>query len=196
MPKIPGRATPLFAVLAGCLLLVSALVLFFEVRSFLGHLESRLAVGGHGRLQAMSQQMEALRGRFNGILAESIEVRLKALEKNLAAGKVGADDLRAFEELQKDIAILERYAGSGGPAVLNEAGEHDRFRALRSPQPGIRDTDLVNEVAELKHLFYFCLAGLATGTGMMLGYYWVNQRRCLRAHRVPLLTPPESDLSG
>jgi hypothetical protein len=182
-PPAPGRRSRIIVVLAICVLLASVLVLFFQFRSFLGHLEVRLATesGGHTRIRAMSQQMEALRDRFNGLLAESVEVRLKALEKSVEAGKVSADDLRVFAELQKDINLLESYASGGGALSFDYAQrEHSRFRALPETKPAARNDDLMNEVLALKSLFYLCVAGLMTGTAAIMGCYWALHRRNVR----------------
>jgi hypothetical protein len=161
-------------------LLAAALLLLFQARGFLDHFETRLAAqaGGDARLQAMGQHMEALRGKFNGLLAESIETRLKALEKNIDAGKVGSDDLRAFEELQKDLKLLENYAGRGEAMSFDYAQrDHSRFRPLPDTKPVVRNDELMSEVLELKNLLYFCAAGLlAMGGAAVVGCYWIAQR--------------------
>jgi biopolymer transport protein ExbB/TolQ len=203
VPRVPVRAPGLFPVLAACLLLASVLVLFFQVRGFLDHVESRLvseSASGNLRLRAMGQQMEALRGKFHGLLAESVEMRLKSLEKIVESGKVSADDLRAFEELQKDLKALENYAGMPGAVGLDyPVQEHSRFRPMAPPQAA-PSSQLMAEVVELKTLFYFCLAGLAAGTLALVIYYWVRRRRYARyirdlAETLPLL-PRQSPNGG
>ncbi|MGZ8216051.1 hypothetical protein [Methylomagnum sp.] len=199
-PVVVGWRAKLVAFLALCLLLGSVLVLFVQVRGFLGHVETKLAVesGGDSRLRAMSQHLGELRGRFHGLLEESVETRLKELEKTVASGKVNLDDLKAFGELQKDIEALENYAVTDGTQGFDYARrEHDRFRAVPELKPVPRNDELLREAGELKNLVYFCAAGLATGTALMLGYYWVLQRRNARyleamSLRTPLL-PPGAD---
>lgn len=196
-PVVVGWRAKIVAFLALCLLLGSVLVLFVQVSGFLGHVETKLAVesGGDSRLRAMSQHLGDLRGRFHGLLEESVETRLKELEKTVANGKVNFDDLKAFGELQKDIEALENYAIANGTQGFDYARrEHDRFRALPGQTPVPRNDELLREAVELKNLVYFCAAGLATGTALMLGYYWVLQRRNARyleamSLRVPLLPP-------
>lgn len=196
-PVVVGWRAKLVAFLALCLLLGSVLVLFVQVSGFLGHVETKLAVesGGASRLRAMSQHLGDLRGRFHGLLEESVETRLKELEKTVANGKVNLDDLKAFGELQKDIEALENYAIANGTQGFDYARrEHDRFRALPEQTPVPRNDELLREAVELKNLVYFCAAGLATGTALMLGYYWVLQRRNARyleamSLRAPLLPP-------
>jgi hypothetical protein len=201
--RATGRAASAVLVFAACLLLASALMLFFQVRSFLGHIETKLVSesGGDPRLRAIGLQMEALRGKFHGLLAESVEVRLKSLEKNVEAGKITADDLRAFEELQKDLKLLESYAGAGGTTALDYSErEHSRFRAIPEAGP-VRNEQLLSEMVEVKTLFYLCLAGIATGTLMMMGYYWMRHRGEARyihglAEQMSMLTHQPSDLGG
>lgn len=199
---VPRAAAPRFAVipvLAACLLLVSILVLFFQVQSFLGHVETTVATadaGGETRLRAIGRQVEMLRDKLHGALADSVELRLKALERNIDAGKVGADDVRAFEELLKDLKLLEDYAESGPATALDDSRrDHGRFRPLPGGEGGFGKSNLVQELADLKTLFYFCLAGLGTGTVVMVGYYWVLQRRNYRrirtvAGQLPVLPRP------
>lgn len=205
-PQGPWHPTPLtrswkariVAFLAVCLLLGSALVLLVQVQGFLSHVETRLSLeaGGDSRLRAMSQHLQELRGKFHGLLEESVETRLKALEKTVASGKVNPDDLKLFGELQKDIEALESYAIVEGAQSLDYSlREHDRFRALAPSSAPPRSDELLREAGELKSLIYLCVAGLMTGTALMLGYYWAGQRRNARylesmAMRTPLLPPP------
>lgn len=202
VPKPSRRSSSAILIFAACLLLASALMLFFQVRSFLGHIETKLVSesGGGARLRAMGLQMEALRGKFHGLLADSVEVRLRTLEKSVETGKISGDDLRAFEELQRDIKLLESYAVTAGTMGLDYAErEHSRFR----PIPEARSThneQLMSEMVEVKTLFYFCLAGMATGT-LMMGYYWLRHRseggriQGLE-EQVPMLTHQSSDAGG
>lgn len=205
LPGTRGRRAAVIPVMAACLLLVSVFVLFFQVQSFLGHLETRMVAGtggGDARLRAIGRQMEILRSKFHGVLADSVEMRLKALEQSIDAGKVVAEDFRAFEQLQKDLELLENYLG-GAPAAALDSGqrEHGRYRPLPQGEPAVGEGEMLRELSALKTLFYFCLAGLATSTVAMLGYYWVFQRGVSRridtaVGRFPALTRPSSDNGG
>jgi len=64
----------------------------------------------------MNQQMDSLRGKLNNILADSVEIRIKSLEKSIAEGKVSAGDVETFQSLQNDLRTLEDYAFFGGGA--------------------------------------------------------------------------------
>lgn len=190
----------IIAAVTACLLLTLVLVLFFQVQDFLGRIETQLAVepGADPRLRAIGLQMETLRGRFNGLLAESIEMRLKSLEKSVEAGKVTADDLRQFEELQRDLRLLETYAGTPEAAKLDYAErEHSRYRPAPTSQAG-RNEPLINEVLEIKLLVNACLVSIALSVLILVGYYWKRHRaevRYLRgmAGQVPMLVRDVSD---
>jgi hypothetical protein len=180
---------------------IAALV-FVQTGGFLNHLETRLSAeaGGDARLQAMTRHMENLRGKFNGLLAESIEARLKALEKTLETGKIGSEDLRSFEELQKDLRLLEHAAGRGEALSLDYAQrEHERFRPVPDGKPVIRNDELLSEILELKSLIYLCAAGLlATGGATVIGCCWIARRGNARylglpKERGPLLSAPPAD---
>jgi hypothetical protein len=200
VPVAQGRRISIFAAMASCLLLALVLVLFFQVRGFLAHLETRLAVesGGNTRIHAIGQHMEALQGKFNALLAESVEMRLKTLEKSVETGKVGAVDLRTFEVLKNDLELLENYAVRSGALGFDYAQqEHSRFRAVPETKPIVRNDELMNEILALRSLFYLCLATLGLSV-VIAGGYWLHQRKKVRwlesmaAHR-PMLTEQSSD---
>jgi hypothetical protein len=202
LPAPQGRGIGLFAAVAGCLLLASILILFLQVQGFLGHLEAKLAAetSGGNRLHALNQHMEALQGKFSALLADSVEVRLKALEQSVETGKVGADDLRIFESLKNDLQALQSYAQRSGATGLDYARlEHDRYRAVAASAPTPRGNELQSELLELKTLFYGCLAVLAVAL-LALYSYWSSQRRNLRRLELlatlPMLAGPPPDGSG
>lgn len=112
-PPVPRRRVRVAAAIALLLLWATVLLLFFQVHGFLDRVEAQLraqATSGDGRIRAIRQQMDALQDKFNALLAESVEVRLKNLEKSVAVGRVGAEDLKAFQELKDDLRALETYA--------------------------------------------------------------------------------------
>ena len=173
--------------LATGLLLISALVLFFHVQSFLERMETRLVAadrGGDARLRAIGRQVEVLRGKLHGALAESVEIRIRELEKNIDAGKLSAGDFKAFDELQRDLKLLEDYAENAPTSVFDyTARDHGRFRPISPKVREAYSTPVRQEFSDLKTLFYFCLAGFGTSTVMMVGYYWTVQRRDVRRIR-------------
>jgi hypothetical protein len=200
VPAAQGRRISIFAAMASCLLIALVLVLFLQVRGFLTHLEARLAVesGGNTRIHAISEHMEALQGKFNALLAESVEMRLKTLEKSVETGKVGVDDLRTFETLKDDLKLLENYAVRSGALSFDYAQqEHSRFRAIPETKPIVRNDELMNEILALRRLFYLCLTALVLSV-VIVGGYWLSQRRKARwlesmgTHQI-MLTEQSSD---
>lgn len=204
---VPSRRGPgIFAAFAACLLLASVLILFLQVQGFLGQLEARLAVenGGDRRLHALNQHMEALQVRFNALLAESVEVRMKDLERNIDAGKVGTADLQVFESLKNDLKTLESYAQRTGALGFDyPQREHSRYQAVATVAPAAAvaatpasNQALRSEVLEIRQLLYSLLAALALA--LLAGVnYWLNQRRNIRRLTLlvapPLLAAPPSE---
>lgn len=190
-PLVPTPRLGWITAIAGLLLLASVLVLFFQVQGFLSHLETRLAVEAHGdaRLHAINQHVEVLQGKFNALLAESVEVRLKALEQSVANGRIGGDDLRNFETLKNDLKLLENYTEKSGGNLTDYAPqEHPRFQAMPSTQKVWRPEELRSEFLQLQNLFYLCLAVLALSFLMVTGY-WFWQRHRFRRLESPAAHP-------
>lgn len=189
---VPTRRMGAVAAIAVFLLLASVLVLFLQVQGFLNHLETKLAAESHGdpRLHAITQQVEALQGKFSAVLAESVEIRLKTLEQNIANGKAGPDDLKTFESLKSDLKLLENYAGRTGNTLGFDYArqEHPRYRAVVESQHVWRNDELHSALLELKNVFYACLGTLAMSL-LMLGGYWLWQRGRIRRLEAPALPP-------
>jgi hypothetical protein len=196
-PLLARSRSPLLAAAAVGILLALALLLYFQVNGFIAGLETRqAAVPGDARLAAMGQQMEVLRGKFNGLLAESVESRLRLLQRNVEAGKASPEDLRAFAELQHDLALLETYASRGAPIPDPATLEHARYQPLAAASAPrmVRNEELLVEVRQLKVLLYSCAAILAAGC-LLLALYGLGRRRLERtleytAPPLPELEPP------
>lgn len=196
-----GNIAILVAV-AACLLFTVVCVLLFQARGFLDRFETKLTAeaGGENRLQAINRQVDALQGKFNGLLAESVETRLKTLEKSVESGKVGPEDLRVFEELKSDLQRLENYAETSGPALFDYAQhEHSRYHRVPDAKQPVGNRDLLDQVLELKSLFYFCFVLLVTSTLFAAGFWLRQHRRSCRIHwigtHLPMLTAQPSDES-
>ena len=196
LPVHRGRATGFLAAIAACLLLASILVLFLQVQGFVSHLEAKWAAetGGSKRLHAINEQVEALQGKFNSLLAESVELRLKALERSVESGRVAVDDLRTFESLRADLLTLENYADRVGAKDFDyPSQEHDRYQAIAASPPPLRNTALKSELAELKVLFYGFLGVLAVALLAMFRYWLIQRRAIRRLERLaipPMLASP------
>lgn len=173
-PPSGGRVR-LAATIAAAFLLGMALLLFFQVGSFLKRFETAVPVSRNAdpRIEALNQQVAAIQDKFNLLLAESVEMRLKTLEKSVAGGKVSADELRAFEELKHDLKTLENYATVSGIQTFDDAQlEHSRYQRIPEADKAVSTRELLDEVAELKNLFYLSLAGFVGSAFVAAGSYF------------------------
>lgn len=183
------RLRPLAALALG-LLIAAVILLFLQVKGFLNHLEARPELpAGDGRLQVLDQQMQSLRSRFNGLLAESVENRLRILQNNLDKGVISAEDLRIFAELQRDLSLLEHYSGTGVAVPGSASLEHDRYQPAPTPAVTHRagNEQLVGEVRELKVLLLICTTLLIVA-GMLSAFHHARRHRSLPRSEPPL--PP------
>lgn len=164
----------------GSVVLAGILVLFWQFHTELNSLESRLFMetGSGDRLRAMDQQMGALRDRLHGLMADSVEIRLKSLERNIAAGKVSGDDLIVFQTLQNDLRSLESYERASGSSGLGSAArEHPRYQAAGlSAGAMLANGDMLREISRLRTLLYICVTGLLAAGGLVAGRYWISSR--------------------
>lgn|GEM_PF-1558523 len=173
------RSAQMLVILLAVFLCSFILVLFY----FSTRLEATVAspTEGHARIKAINQQIDALQRKFGVLLAESVETRLKALQKNIETGTVSSADIATFEQLRNDLTLLEGYAEAGGANAFDSTQiEHSRFRRLPGSEV-VRNEELMNEVLQVKNLLYFCAASLATTTVLVSGY-WLRQRS--RTHRI------------
>jgi hypothetical protein len=179
LPAVPPAPWRLFLFMA--LLLAGIFAVFWQFHQQLNTLESRLVLNASGgeRLQAMGQQMNLLRDRLHGLMADSVEIRLKSLERSIAAGKVSGDDLMVFQTLQRDLQSLESYARTPGSPGLDFAiPEHPRYQAAGMAAGAmLASGDLLGEISRLRTLLYLCLTGVLAAGGLVAGRYWVGFRK-------------------
>ena len=180
-PRLSGPTTPvrapaqrgawLFGLLIACIILTIG----YQIKIELDGLETRLLQpAGNPRLDAISQQMSGLRGRLHGLMADSVEMRLKSLERNLATGHINGDDLQVFQSLQRDLQSLETFAGSPDGAMIGVGqADHPRYQALAAAVPGLAgNAELLQEISRLRTLLYLCLTGLVVG-GVVASRSWI-----------------------
>jgi hypothetical protein len=179
-PPTAGRAPAQQAAwLFGLLIASIILTIGYQLKLELDGLEARLLQpAGNPRLDAISQQMSGLRGRLHGLMADSVEMRLKSLERNLATGHVNGDDLQVFQSLQRDLQSLETFAESPDGALMGVGqSDHPRYQALAAAVPGLTgNTELLREISRLRTLLYLCLTGLVVG-GVVVGRLWIASRQ-------------------
>jgi hypothetical protein len=188
-PPVP--ASPRGFLWIGLTLLLALAAVFYQLYTDLNRLESTVAMGsgaGVERLRAMGQQMDSLKDRLHGLMAESVEIRLKTLDRNIASGKVGTEDLILFQALQNDLKSLETYASvTGGAGLDGESNEHARYQtASGMTTAALARSEMLKEISRLRTLLYLCLTGLVAGGGVLVARHW------LASHRHAALTHPRS----
>ena len=185
-------------IVIGLMLFLGLISLFYQLEQDLDGLETQLIQDAGGqRMRLMGEQMVLLQGRLNGLMADSVEIRLKALERALASGQVTPELLEQFEVLKKDIRSLEDYADGPHARDLGQAiPDHPRLRDM-GPQAsnGLSKAEMFQEISRLRTLLYLCLTGLFATGGLLLGRYWMVSNRSAprlpapaRAPRPPLLS--------
>ncbi|MGI9212250.1 MAG: hypothetical protein ACR2HF_07225 [Methylococcaceae bacterium] len=185
----PLSGIPWKARIAACCGLGVILALFVWVEHTLDTLEAGLKPIHHTsnpRLQAINEQMESLHGRFSLLLAESVEMKLKALSKDMETGRLDPDDARLFNELEKELLLLEQYSNNGAADPLESSKlEHPRFNAI-APIPAptsavTSDQELSQQISRLRNFVYFSLSALAIGLLVLVGR-WFKPHRSLPDH--------------
>lgn len=167
---VPERRSGVLWWLAGLVLLVATAYLLFLLGGYLNEMERRLSAhsGGEQRVAMMGREMDYLRIKLNGLLADSVEIRIKSLERAVAEGRVSSDEIQSFSLLQNDLNLLENYSkASGGDFPDSRRSEHARYQPVANA-PTLSNQQLLEEVARIKGLFYLCLYGLAAGAGVVL----------------------------
>lgn len=182
-PLIPVKGRNWKAILAGFLGLALILVLFVHVEKALDTLEAGLKPvhhTDHPRIEAINQQMESLHGQFSVLLAESVEMKLKALSKDMEKGKLNPEDARLFDELEKELQMLEQYSADLAPDQLeNNRLEHPRFKPVAMSENSKSDQEIPAQFTELRSIVYFSLSALGITLLAFLGY-WAKQ-----SHKLP-----------
>ncbi|MDD5034596.1 MAG: hypothetical protein PHE55_07530 [Methylococcaceae bacterium] len=161
-------------------MLVLSVYLFFDTHRFFDRFQARydqVEDDDTVKIRQYNRQLEALQDKMTVFVADSVENKLKSLEKNVTSGTVGAQELRTLEELKSEVKLLETYAaGKSGKLTDLSHLDHARFKIT----PGTRNThdDLFQDLLELKQLLYFGIASCGF-VGLMIGGYWwrINTRR-------------------
>jgi hypothetical protein len=179
-----SRRESAWVIFFSLIILALSCVLFFQVRNVLERFETPLIPDGPGRdtrITAIHQQMESLQGKFSVLLAESVEMKLKTLSKDIESGKVSAEDLRLFEELKSDLQLLEKYSANHAErrSLDSMLLEHPRFQQMAESRKLTPNPDWDIQVLRLKNLVYVCIAALVLTSLFLLGY-WYRLRRLIR----------------
>ncbi|MDF9391803.1 MULTISPECIES: hypothetical protein [Methylococcus] len=124
-------------------------------------------------LQQYQNELDSLQGRVAGLMKDSVENKLRMLEKSVQGGRFGPDEAGLLEALKSELQFLQNYATQGGQ--FKSTGEHERYRM--SPEmaedPAVART--VREWVEFEKLLYLGAGALGAGT-LMLSGAWLSTR--------------------
>lgn len=162
-------ATLVVAFLAA-LIAVSMLLTVFA-RLLLDHYEAQAQSAPPPRIVALNQEAELLQKKVVGLVSESIEAKLQAIESSIQHGRVTAADLQLLDELRQELRILAGYSANaqavandpmlvrGGIPLQAEAGEAGW-----------------SELSFVKGLLYFSIVSVGVAS-LVAGGYWLHARR-------------------
>ncbi len=194
MPYRRARFWVLFLMVS---MMTLSLCLFFGASQLFERFQVRFAAvqdGDTDRIRLYHQQIQSLQDRMTVFVADSVETKLKTLEKNVAAGAVGAQEIKTLEELKGEVKLLENYAaGKGGNLTDLSRLDHARFQITPGTQNTVSSGELLYEVSRVKGLLYLGIASCGL-VGLMIGGYWWQANS--RAKRLSSEIPPPLLLMG
>jgi len=142
------------------------------------------------RLRQYDRQVQALEEKMAGYIADSVDSKLHKIEQRVAAGVVGSDEIRQFEELKGEIQLLQRYtAGKDGGVTDPARLDHPRLQPLPGSRPEMVRSDLLGELVELKSLLYLGIASCGMMAILVGGYWWQSELRWRRSLATPVVVP-------
>jgi len=198
--ETPSRRGRIFAIILLVCLVALSLYLFFHTSLLFRSFEYQFQAENNdvAKIRVYSQQLESLQDRMTGFIAGSVENKIRTLEKSIAAGAVGAQEIRTFEELKNELKLLETYsAGKGGKLTDQARLDHSRFQVVPGSAQSVPEGELLREIVKLKILFYLSIGSCSLMAALVGGCWWQNQRRAKRLQaplsRAPLLAKNSSD---
>jgi hypothetical protein len=184
MPDIPDGRMRYWAWALMALLLALGLYLLLNTGQMLDRFQGRLAGVEDSdtvRIKQYNQQLEALQDRMASFVVDSVENKLKALDRNVTEGVVGAQEIKTLEELKGEVKLLEKYSvGRKGNLTDSSRLEHPRFQITPGTQNTPSSADLLNEVSQMKRLLYLGIASCGFVGCLLGGYWWQSHSRIKR----------------
>ncbi|WP_255556381.1 hypothetical protein [Methylococcus sp. Mc7] len=146
-------------------------------------------------LQQYQNELDSLQGRVAGLMKDSVENKLRMLEKSVQGGRFGPDEAGLLEALKSELRFLQNYATQGGQ--FKSAGEHERYRMSPEPAEDSATAQAVREWVEFEKLLYLGAGALGAGT-LMLSGAWLSARsvQYQPSRQDVFLTGPSEDNSG
>ena len=171
-----------FALMA--LMMAVSIYLFLSTNRIFERLQGSLSVvedGDARRIRQYNEKLESLQDRMTVFVADSVETKLKTLEKNVTAGTVGTQEIKTLEELKGEVKLLQNYS-SGKHANLTDPSrlDHPRFQTTPGSQATATSGDLLYDVSQMKRLLYISIASCGFVGFMIGGHWWHSASRAKR----------------
>jgi hypothetical protein len=169
------------------LLLAVSLYVLLNTGQMLERFQGRLAGiedSDTVKIRQYNQKLEALQDRMTAFVADSVETKIKTLEKNVTEGTVGTQEIKTLEELKGEVKLLEKYsAAKGGNLTDSSRLDHARFQITPGSQSTASSGDLLYEVSKMKRLLYLGIASCGFVGFLIGGYWWQGHIRVKRLSR-------------
>ncbi len=187
MPDMPPQRLRYWALALVALMITLSLYLLLSTSQILGRIQVRLAQVEDSdtiRIRQYNQKLENLQDRMTVFVADSVETKLKSLERNVTDGSVGAQEIKILEELKGEVKLLENYShGKGGKLTDSSRLDHPRFQITPGTQNTSSSGDLLYEVSQMKRLLYLSIASCGFVGFLVGGYWWQSNTRNKRVSR-------------
>jgi hypothetical protein len=187
MPVLPFQRVRYWAFALMALILVVSLYLLLSTGQIIERFQGRLAAVEDSdtiRIHQYNQKLEALQDRMTAFVADSVENKLKILEKNVTEGTVGVQEIKTLEELKGEVKLLEKYSvGRKGNLTDSTRLDHARFQITPGTQNITASEDLLHEVSQMKRLLYLGIASCGFVGFLIGGYWWQTNSRIKRLSR-------------
>jgi hypothetical protein len=146
-------------------------------------------------LQQYQNELDSIQGRVAGLMKDSVENKLRTLEKSVQGGRFGPDEAGLLEALKSELRFLQNYATQGGQ--LKSAGEHERYRMSPELAEDSSASQAAQDWVEFEKLLYLGAGALGAGT-LMLSGAWLSARsvQYQPSRQDVFLTGPSEDNSG
>ncbi len=184
LPELSMHRTHYWVLALMVLMLAASLYLLLNTGQILERFQIKLSSvedSDSVKIRQYNQKLEALQDRMTAFVADSVETQLKTLEKNVTDGKVGAQDIKALEELKGEVQLLEKYsAGKGGNITDTSRLDHARYQITPGSQNAPSSAELLYEVSHMKRLLYLGIASCGFVGFLLGGFWWQNNMRIKR----------------
>ena len=187
MPDMPSRRWRYWVFALVAFVLAVSLYLLINTSQMAARFQVKLASVEDSdtlRIRQYNQKLEELQDRMTVFVADSVETKIKTLEKNVADGSVGSQEIKILEDIKGEVKLLEKYSsGRGGRLTDSSRLDHPRFQITPGTQSTTSGGDLLYEVSQMKRLLYLSIASCGFVGFLIGGYWWQSNFRNKRIFR-------------